>query len=125
MSQFYPSNTQLIEAISEFLKDEVSPLISDKAVAYRMKVAINALGILSRECEQASELNALEQDLLSGFVEDHKGDANAAVSKAIQEQQIDALNPQLISALKQISLKKMAIDNPRYSTYRALTGSDS
>ncbi len=123
MSLHHPNQSQLLEAISEFLKEEVSPTLQDKALAYRMKVAINALGIAQRESEQSQTLAEVERAAYLPFVEDNGQDISAQLAEAISTQQLSINDPTLITALKKVSMAKMAIDNPRYATYRELIAS--
>jgi hypothetical protein len=44
-----PTPQELAEAIREFLTGEVLPTLTDQRLRFRMLVAINALGIVSRE----------------------------------------------------------------------------
>lgn len=121
MSLNYPSNAQLIAAVAEFLKQAVTPQIEDKATAYQLKIAINALGIAERESRSALQLETLELQQYQPFVEQACTDINPALCQAIRGQQLDATDPALLAAMKTVSLAKLAIDNPRYSSFRALT----
>lgn len=123
MALGYPSDSQLLEAVSRFLADEVQPVITDPAMAYRLKVALNSLSIVTRECEQSGALAELEREQFSRVL-GNQGSAealNESLAEALREGRIDAASPEVLSALKAVSLAKLAIDNPRYSTYRALS----
>lgn len=139
MALGYPSDSQLLEAVSRFLADEVQPVISDPAMAYRLKIALNSLSIVTRECEQSAALaeleceqfsrvlgtqgnaEALNQSLAEALNSSMAEALNSSMAEALREGRIDAASPEVLSALKAVSLAKLAIDNPRYSTYRALS----
>lgn len=131
MALGYPSDSQLLEAVSRFLADEVQPVITDPAMAYRLKVALNSLSIVTRECEQSGALAELEREQFSRVLGTQGGAEalneslaealNSSMAEALREGRIDAASPEVLSALKAVSLAKLAIDNPRYSTYRALS----
>ncbi|QQD17925.1 hypothetical protein I6N98_16525 [Spongiibacter nanhainus] len=127
MALGFPSDRQLLEAIRQFLKEEVQPAITDPAVAYRLKVAANSLSIVARECEQSEALSQLEQTRFSQLLA-VQGDAeelNRQMAQALRDGALDAADPEVLTALKEIALAKLAIDNPRYSSYQALAPSGS
>ena len=53
MTHDRPTAPELIEAVSEFLTDEVLPGASDHRQKFRMLVALNALSIARRELDSA------------------------------------------------------------------------
>lgn len=127
MALGFPSDRQLLEAIRQFLKDEVQPAITDPAVAYRLKVAANSLSIVARECEQSEALSQLEKLRFSQLLA-VQGDAeelNRQMAQSLRDGELDAADPEVLTALKEIALAKLAIDNPRYSSYQALVPSGS
>ena len=46
-----PDRVELARAIGEFLRSELLPTVSDPRLSFRLRVAINGLGILERELE--------------------------------------------------------------------------
>jgi hypothetical protein len=71
-----PTPEELVEAVREFLEQEVLPGLDDRRLRFRMIVAMNALGIAVREllAEEAgppeAELRALAQQIRAGEVPD-------------------------------------------------------
>jgi hypothetical protein len=51
-----PNASELIEAVFEFLADEVLPTADDQRLKFRTLVAMNALGIARRELESNTVL---------------------------------------------------------------------
>ena len=51
-----PNASELIEAVFEFLADEVLPTADDQRLKFRTLVAMNALGIARREIESNTVL---------------------------------------------------------------------
>jgi hypothetical protein len=47
-----PTALELIEAVTEFLSEEVLPLMTDHRMKFRTLVALNALGIAYRELSE-------------------------------------------------------------------------
>ena len=58
-----PNASELIEAVFEFLADEVLPTANDQRLKFRTLVAMNALGIARRELE--SDAASLDQGQLA------------------------------------------------------------
>jgi len=56
-----PDASELIEAVIEFLAGEVLPTADDQRLKFRTLVAMNALGIASRELASGSEPQSLER----------------------------------------------------------------
>ena len=44
-----PAEIELVEAVAQFLEDEVIPVITDSRLRFRLLIAINVLGIVKRE----------------------------------------------------------------------------
>jgi Domain of unknown function (DUF6285) len=94
-----PTATELVEAVFEFLADEVLPNAPDHRAKFRTLVAMNALGIARRELEAPrsgllfgrDELGALAARIRSG---DPPGDA--------------------LALLKEHVVAKLRISNPDY-----------
>lgn len=122
MAQKFPRDCELLASVAEFLKQDIQPIIDDPAVDYRLKVALNSLGIVGRQCESGADMEALEQSILSRLLDsDGSSDSlNAELAIALREERVDATNPKVVAAMKAIAMAKMAIDNPRYSTYLTL-----
>ncbi|HET8651068.1 MAG TPA: DUF6285 domain-containing protein [Gaiellaceae bacterium] len=56
-----PNALELIEAVAEFLAEEVLPAAEDHRLKFRTLVALNALGIAARELQASNNL-LLEPD---------------------------------------------------------------
>ena len=75
-----PTFAELLDAVCEFLQDEVAPTLADRRARFRALVAINALGILGRELEQELRLVRAEGAALArllGSAAGLPGDADA------------------------------------------------
>jgi hypothetical protein len=89
-----PSAPELVEAVAEFLGNEVLPLMTDHRMKFRTLVALNALGIAHRE--------------LTG--EPAPSDADELLRR-VRERGAD---PALLPELKRHVAAKLEISNPRY-----------
>lgn len=90
-----PTPAELVEAVAEFLAEEVLPAATDHRLKFRTLVALNALGIAVREL-QAGE----------GPEEDP-----AALARRIRAGEVDE---QTLPLLKDHVAAKLRISNPAY-----------
>ncbi len=90
-----PDASELIEAVFEFLADEVLPSADDHRLKFRTLVAMNALGIARRELESRAQPQDVEQlaDLAAGIRAGESVD---------------------LGALKEHVAAKLRISNPAY-----------
>ncbi len=76
MTHDRPAPAELVDAVREFLEQEVLPELDDPRLRFRMLVAMNGLGIACRELstEEAgptgAELRALAEQIRAGEVPD-------------------------------------------------------
>ena len=76
MTHDRPEAAELVDAVREFLEQEVLPGLDDQRLRFRMLVAMNALGIATRELSTKhagpteAERGALAQQIRAGEVPD-------------------------------------------------------
>ena len=90
-----PTASELIEAVFEFLADEVLPTAEDQRLKFRTLVAMNALGIARRELESDTVL--LDDEQLADL---------AALIRAGEDIEL--------GVLKEHVAAKLRISNPAY-----------
>lgn len=105
-----PTAPQLLEAVQLFLQEAENALSG--RLAFHAKVARNALGIVVRELEQSPEI--AETAALAPF-----GGADA-LCKAFRSGAISPEGPAALQAVRAAVLARLAVDNPRYTTFRRL-----
>ncbi|WP_310497056.1 DUF6285 domain-containing protein [Sandarakinorhabdus sp.] len=114
----------LIEAVAGFLA-EVEGTLSGRR-AFHAKVAQNALAIVARELAQ--QPRDAERAALAGFLgADSRADAGLDALRAelcgrLRAGQLTAETPGLLEALQVAVMAKVAVDNPRYATFKRLSG---
>lgn len=99
----HPDAAALVAAVREFL----GGLKLDARDAFHAKVAGNALAIVERELAQdpdAGEVAAL-------------GMSRAEACERLRAGTLDVATPGLLDALVAANLARLAVDNPRYSTF--------
>lgn len=120
--QDQPTPVELLQAIAQFLRERVVPQLETQA-AFHARVSANALEILARQWELAPpteqrELEGLRQLLQQdGSLEQ----LNAELCKHIASGELTLETPGLADHLWQITLDKLAVDQPRYETYRRIS----
>ena len=90
-----PNASELIEAVFEFLADEVLPTADDQRLKFRTLVAMNALGIARRELESNTVL--LDQGQLADLA------ARIRAGESVD-----------LAELKEHVAAKLRISNPAY-----------
>ena len=93
-----PTALELIEAVTEFLSSEVLPAATDHRLKFRTLVALNALGIATRELTASNNLLLSEDEV-------------AAMARRIRAGDVpeDAL-----PVLKEHVAEKLRVSNPAY-----------
>jgi hypothetical protein len=119
-----PTPTELIKAVADFLRHEITPMISGHN-AFKLRVATNALDLVTRQLAlepggDAAEAARLTQllDMQGSLVE-----LNRALADRIASGEADLRTPGLAEHLWQTTMDKLAVDQPNYASYkRELSG---
>jgi hypothetical protein len=108
-----PDPTVLLEAVREFLSDEVEPEL-DGRLRYHLKVAINVLAIVERELQLADEHAARHRERLErlGFA----GDAELA--DALRSGVLDDRLEEVAAELRAMVADKLAVARPDHTDRR-------
>ena len=124
-----PTELELVEAVAQFLEDEVIPVTTDSRLRFRLLIAINVLKIVERELTAGEAPLKLEwQQLVSllGRPAQEPPLSVPALRVALQE-----LNQELCRRIRagetdgrwgeavfdhvyQVEIEKLRITNPRY-----------
>jgi hypothetical protein len=118
-----PTPTELIKAVADFLRNEIAPEIKGHN-AFKLRVGINALDLVTRqlslaEGSDAAELVRLKQLLgMDGALID----LNRALSEKIATGEVDLNTPGLAEHLWQTTMDKLAVDQPNYASYKRELG---
>lgn len=116
-----PTADDLLEAVGEFLSDELAPR-ADGADAFNLRVAANVLATVRREMAGGADADARAVERFAtllgsgGSIED----LSAELCRVIRAGRVAPDDPALLDALKETAADRLAIDNPRYATYRRL-----
>lgn len=117
-----PTSIQLIQSVIDFLHDDVTPGL-DGLTAFHARVAISLLKIVQRELETGPRADAAEQDGLETLLgkAGTLDELNQELCARIADGNISLDTSGLLPHLLRTTLDKLAVDQPRYSTYLRLT----
>ncbi len=104
-----PDAIELVETVREFLRNEVVDAV-DGQLAFHLRVAVNALGIVDRELRLGPE-NAV--DHLARLADLGCAD-DADLAARIRAGELDDRYPEVASAVRELVWDKIAVMNPKY-----------
>jgi hypothetical protein len=113
-----PTPAELIKAVADFLRNELTPQIGGHS-AFKMRVAINALDLVARQLTLESSSDAAEAARLTALLGLHGSlsELNRALADRIASREADLNTPGLADHLWQTTMDKLAVDQPNYAAY--------
>ena len=114
-----PTPTELIRAVADFLRNELTPAIGGHS-AFKLRVAINALDLVTRQLTLESSSDAAEIARLTELLgaQGSLDQLNRALADRIAKGEADLQTPGLADHLWQTTMDKLAVDQPNYAAYR-------
>jgi uncharacterized protein DUF6285 len=114
-----PTPEELIRAVADFLRNELAPEIGGHN-AFKLRVAINALDLVTRQLRLEQDSDAAEAARLSRLLgmQGSLGELNRALAHRIANGGADLQTPGLADHLWQTTMAKLAVDQPNYASYR-------
>ena len=118
-----PTPTELIKAVADFLRDEVTPMITGHN-AFKLRVGINALDLVTRQLTLEPESDVAEAARLLKLLgmQGSLGELNRALADRIAKGEADLQTPGLSEHLWQTTMDKLAVDQPNYASYKRELG---
>ena len=118
-----PTPTELIKAVADFLRNEIAPEIKGHN-AFKLRVGINALDLVTRQLALQEEGDAAELTSLKALLgtDGSLAELNRALADKIASGEADLATPGLADHLWQTTLAKLAVDQPNYGSYRREMG---
>jgi hypothetical protein len=118
-----PTPTELIKAVADFLRNEIVPQIKGHN-AFKLRVGINALDLVTRQLALAEGSDAAEVLRLKQLlgVDGSVIELNRALSEKIANGDVDLQTPGLAEHLWQTTMDKLAVDQPNYASYKRELG---
>jgi len=117
-----PTPAELTKAVADFLRNDIAPQISGHA-AFKLRVAINALDLVTRQLSLQGDSDAAELHGLTMLLGVHGTLAglNADLAERIAAGDVDLDTPGVKEHLWQTTLAKLAVDQPNYAAYKRET----
>ncbi len=119
-----PTPVELTKAVADFLRNDITPMIKGHN-AFKLRVAINMLDLVTRQLTQAQGSDAAEAARLSQLlgVQGSLGELNRVLADRIAKGELDLQTPGLSEHLWQTTMDKLAVDQPNYAAYKRELGS--
>ena len=114
-----PTPTELIKAVADFLRNEITPEIKGHN-AFKLRVGINALDLVTRQLSLADASDAAEAARLKALLgmQGSLLELNRVLSDRIAKGEVDLQTPGLADHLWQTTMDKLAVDQPNYASYK-------
>ena len=118
-----PTPTELIKAVADFLRTEVTPAIKGHN-AFKLRVGINALDLVTRQLTLQGPGEAAEAARLKALLgmDGSVMELNRALAEKIAKGEVDLDTPGLKEHLWQTTMDKLAVDQPNYGSYKRELG---
>ena len=119
-----PTLAEIVIAVREFIDQKAIPELTGRT-AFHARVAVNALLIAEREITQGPAVEAAEVARLKALLgmDGTLEELNQALCARIAAGEMDLQTPGLAQHLKQTTIDKVQIDQPKYSGLRTALGS--
>lgn len=114
-----PTPTELLNAVAEFLRNDIAPKISG-AAAFKLRVATNAIDLVVRQLELSEPRAAEELTHLVKLLGETGPlvELNRKLADSIATGTVDLQTPGLADHLWQTTMDKLAVDQQNYASYR-------
>jgi hypothetical protein len=114
-----PTPSELIKAVADFLRAEIAPHMTGHA-AFKLRVSINALDLVVRQFALEQDSDAAETERLSRLLklQGSLAELNRELAERMAKGEAGLDTPGLADHLWQVTLDKLAVDQPNYASYR-------
>ena len=114
-----PTPIELTQAVADFLRSDITPLISGHQ-AFKLRVAINILDLVTRQLTQEEGSDAAEVERLRALLgtDGSVTELNRALADRIAKGEIDLATTGLAEHLWATTMDKLAVDQPNYASYK-------
>jgi len=118
-----PTPIELTKAVADFLKSDITPLISGHQ-AFKLRVAVNILDLVTRQLTREAGSDAAEVERLRTLlgIDGSVTELNRALAERIAKGEVDLTTPGLAEHLWQTTMDKLAVDQPNYASYKRELG---
>ena len=118
MAQDRPTMAELLAAIADLLREEVTPVLdkTDPRLGFQMRVAANSLAILEREARLGPAADRREHERLVALLgrDASLDDLNRELARQLRSGERDERDAALMAHLEATIADKIAIANPKW-----------
>jgi hypothetical protein len=118
MAQDRPTASELLAAIADLLREEVTPVLdkTDPRLGFQMRVAANSLAILEREARLGPAADVREHQRLVTLLgrDGSLDDLNRELARQLRSGERDERDAALMVHLEATIADKIAIANPKW-----------
>ena len=120
-----PTPIELTKAVADFLRKDIMPTITGHN-AFKLRVAINMLDLVTRQLTQEQGSDAAEAARLAKLLgmPGSLMELNRVLADKIAKGELDLQTPGLSEHLWQTTMDKLAVDQPNYASYKRELGRD-
>ncbi len=114
-----PRPSELTKAVADFLREDITPFVSGQN-AFKLRVAINMLDLVTRQLTLEAASNTAEEQRLRRLlgVDGALFELNRVLADKLANGELDLQAPGVAEHLWQTTMDKLAIDQPTYTAYR-------
>ena len=118
-----PKPGELTKAVADFLRNDIAPLVNGHH-AFKLRVAINALDLVTRQLTLEQGGDAAESARLAALLGTQGSllELNQVLAERIASGELDLQTPGLADHLWQTTMDKLAVDQPSYVAYKRELG---
>ena len=118
-----PTPIELTKAVADFLRNDITPLISGHQ-AFKLRVAINILDLVTRQLTQEQGSDAEEVERLRALlgIDGSVTDLNRTLADRIARGELNLATPGLAEHLWATTMDKLSVDQPNYTSYKRELG---
>ena len=118
-----PTPSELTKAVADFLRHDIAPLVTGHS-AFKLRVAINALDLVTRQLTLERGADAAESARLAVLLgmQGSLLDLNRSLAVRIAAGEFDLNTPGLAAHLWQTTMDKLEVDQPNYGSYKRELG---
>lgn len=118
MAQDRPTAAELLSAIADLLREEVTPVLDkiEPRLGFQMRVAVNSLAILEREARLGPAADASERERLVKLLnrDGSVDELNRELARQLRAGDRDERDEALMAHLEATVSDKIAIANPKW-----------
>lgn len=116
-----PTKEELVSSVREFLEEKLLPELKGHT-GFNTRVAINVLKTVERELKIGEQVSKETRERLANIINNKdenisNKELNIQLCQMIDSRELTYKNQDLVNHLWHTTMGKLAVDNPRYSSF--------